>query len=257
MSNYKYIYSILVPSRERLFEARRLVQSIKDTTYNPATIEVLFALDNDHQPTINNVIQLQTEYPELNIKYFLRDRSEFINGDYYDWLAGKAEGRFLWISADDLIFLVKDWDIIIKNKLEEYLKDKPDKLLCASILDNTPAPGEPPGDKREFPCFPLFTREVLDVLGFILPPQLPTWGADRYIYSLFTKIDRLCWIHDQCYLNHASYHTLAGPADSISERVGELCAKWATIPLHMPHKQEETILRQANNLKVFIQNKKV
>ena len=97
----------------------------------------------------------------------------------------------------------------------------------------------------------MFSREVLDVLGCILPPQLPTWGADKYTYSLFTKVGRMLFIHDAYYLNHVGYHKNFKKVqpDELTIRAGALCAKYSTIDKHKPHKQEPYIELQAMQLK--------
>jgi hypothetical protein len=248
-------FSLLVPTRERIIPLKRFFQSLLENTNNPSYIEVLIMCDNDDIQTIEALKLIQEEYKILNITYYQRTRSEWNNEDYYNCLARKSKGKFIWVCADDLIFLVKGWDDIIWDKLNFYLGDKPDRLVCANILDNTPAPGEPPGDKSEFPCFPLFSKEVLQVLGEVLNHNLPTWGADRYAYTLFTKIKRFLVINDKVYINHVSYHTKVMEADALTTRAGEICAKYAVIDKHKPHKQGNFIEQQANQLKVYITNK--
>ena len=250
-------FSILVPTRERIEPLKRLLKSIYDTTNHKEQIEVLVACDDDDIPTIEALEALVSQYRSLNLSYFIRPRSEFINHDYYNWLAEKAKGKFIWISADDLIFLQKNWDDIIWRRVNAFLLDKPDRLVCANIFDNTPGPGNPPANKDQFPCFPLFSKEVLQQLGFLLAPQLPTWGADRYAYLLFTKADRFLVINDVVYLDHVSYHTKAMEADAITTRAGELCAKYAVIDKHSFHKQGSIIQQQASQLVRYINEKKM
>ena len=181
-------FSIILPTRNRVEPLKKLIESIHETTNRPDQIEVLIICDGDDLESLQALNQLVDEYKVLNISRYVRARSDFINEDYYNYLARKTKGKFIWVSADDLIFQVKNWDLIIWEKLTEYLLDKPDRLVCANILDNTPGPGNPPANKNEFPCFPLFSREVIQQLGFILAPQLPTWGADRYAYRLFSQV---------------------------------------------------------------------
>lgn len=252
-------FSLLVPTRARISGLKRLLRSIKATTNHPENIEVLILCDDDDLDTIKVLDKIQETYKILNIVCYKRPRSEWNNEDYYNYLARKASGRFIWVVADDLKFLVKGWDYYILNKLNTYLMDKPDRLVCANILDNTPGPGDPPANKKEFPCFPLFSREVLNLLGFILAPQLPTWGADRYAYRLFTKANRFLVINNEVYLDHISYHKdyKVVEADELTTRAGELCAKYAVIDKHSFHKQGPTIQQQANQLLEYINVKKM
>ena len=222
-------FSILVPTRERTNEVNRLLDSIKTTTKNPQNIEVLFACDEEDSSSINNIKSAQQRLPELSIKYFTRKRTSHINKDYYNWLATFATGDYLWISADDLRFLQESWDVMILEQLNYYFKDKPDRIACISIKDNTPKPSP---WLPKFPCFPMFTKEVLKVMGFLLYPKVPTWGADYVAYQTFKPINRLLEIQDRCYLNHISYHTRAVEADGVSKRVGAIFNALKMVPYH-------------------------
>ena len=182
-----------------------------------------------------------------------------MNENYYNWLARKSEGEFIWCCADDVIFMIRAWDTIIHADIRRYLASKTDRILCVNVLDNTPAPGDPPGNKKEYPCFPMFSREVLDVLGCVLPPQLPTWGADKYTYSLFSQVNRMLFIHDKCYLNHVSYHKNYKKVtpDELTVRAGHLCAKYSAIDKHKPHKQGPYIQLQAMQLKQYMELERI
>lgn len=248
-------FSLICPTRHRIKPLKHYIKSVLDTTNNPSSIEMIFIYDNDDINTLETLQFLKEEYKILNISFYGRERSEWNNEDYYNFGAKKAIGKFIWINADDLIFLVPNWDLIIWEKLNAFLINKPDRLVCANIFDSTPGPGNPPAGKEEFPCFPMFSREVLEILGFVLSPQLPTWGADRYAYLLFTKIKRFLVIDDVCYLDHVSYHTKVMEADEITTRAGEICAKYAVYPEHSFHKQGPTIEKQAIFLKEYINGK--
>jgi len=249
-------FSLLVPTRARKKSLNRYLRSVKATVMHPEEIEILILCDDDDQETIKALENIETKYKPLNVSCYKRPRSEWNNEDYYNYLAKKAKGKYIWANADDLVFEVQNWDLILWLKLNYFLSDKPDRIVCANILDNTPAPGDPPGDKSKFPCFPLFSREVLGLLGFILPPQLPTWGADKYVYELFTKAERFCIINDTIYLNHVSYHQDYKniEADELTTRAGDICAKYAVLPKHMPHKKGPTIDNQAEIIRKEIEN---
>lgn len=247
-----YKFSLILPTRHRIEPLKRYLKSVFDTVNNKSSIEILVAIDEDDTETIKTIEQLKEQYKVLSLSYYTRPRSEWINKDYYNWLAGKSKGKFIWCNADDLILLVPNWDLIIWDIVNQYLYDKPDRLVCANILDNTPGPGNPPEDKDQFPCFPLFSREVLEANGELLCSNLPTWNADRYAYWLFSKINRFLVINDQLYINHVSYHTKAMESDEITDRAGIINAKYAVIDKHNIHKQKPFIEEQAKKLKTYI-----
>jgi len=250
-----YKFSILVPTRERLHEVRRFVYSIQNTVTNSSDIEILFGIDHDHQPTIDNIQLIIRDFPEFSIKCFLRERSEFLNGDYYDWLAHKAEGEYLWVCADDLIIQEYNWDVTFKNRLDELSIKHPDKIFCVAVLDNTPTPNNNPKDKPQYPCFQIFPKEVLKGVGFILPHQIPTWGADKYVYWLYTKLNRLYWFDDKCYIDHRGYHEHGDNPDAITIRIGQINAdKVAESSKYDINKQTSIIEKQVIDIQTYINN---
>lgn len=221
-------FSLLCPSRDRHNLVNSLLASLERTISNPSNIEILFAIDNEDTATeqlLNNIIN-NKKYP-YSIKTFKRDRSEWSNKDYYNWLVQFSTGKYLWIIGNDIIFKVKNWDIIIENKIENFLKDKPDRIACIGVKDNTPKPDKDQAISTPFPCFPIFTRESFDTIGFLLHPEIKTWGADKAIYELYKPIDRYLAINtdntgkDVLYIVHAGYHT-GENTDELTIRMGEI-----------------------------------
>jgi glycosyltransferase involved in cell wall biosynthesis len=240
--------SLLVPTRERLQGIGRLLNSIVSCTKNLQDIEILFGTDEDDIYTHQflNVINHQQLYPTLNISYYKRPRSEFINRDYYNWLAAFAKGDYIWAVADDLVFLVPEWDKLILEKAETYLADKPDRIVCLGIKDNTP---KPKVTLPQFPCFPMITKEAYNFFGFILHPQIPTWGADYLLYLLYTGAKRYLEICDYVYLEHISWHTKAVEEDKISSRIRTIFGRLQHVQQHnVDYNARTTIPQQVDQL---------
>ncbi len=215
-------FSLLIPTR-RPPGLSRLFESIKNTVSNFADIELLVARDEDDKGSKDRINSLLQYY---KIKVFSRPRSEWLNEDYYNWLAKEAKGQYIWALADDLVLMQKSWDKTIYNRLEGYLVDKPDRIVCAVIAHNTHFKKE---NVRIIPSFPLISREAIKAVEFFLPPQLPTWGADIILSRLYGKLHRLLQIEDKCYVNHISFHTEQAVADDVVNRCGILCAKYAKL----------------------------
>jgi len=249
------VFSILVPTRERIPQAKKLLNSINDTTVNKSQIEILFAIDEEDKASAHNIINCKDIFKDLSINFYIRKRSEFLNRDYYNWLTQFAKGDFCWIMGDDCIFIAPEWDILIKSRLDEYLSYKKDRIVCASIKDNTPKPSPhlPP-----FPCFPLISKEAIQLLGFALHPEVPTWGADYLVYQLYTKIGRLIRIDDQVFINHVSYHTTRDKSleDTVNKRIGNIFNKTKNIPRHnIQLLEKENLPSQIELLNKYIQAK--
>ncbi len=224
-------FSLIIPTRERNDELNRLIFSIVDTTDVLKEIEFLFICDNDYLPTLENVKKIIGDYG-LQGRMLTRDRSDFSNRDYYNWGATNAQGRYIWAIADDLVFLKKQWDSKILDKLDTFIRNSKDKIICAVIRHNTHFVH---GDAKKIPSFPLISREAYHHLGFLLHPQLPTWGADHLLAKLYGSVGRLYSIDDEIYLNHISHHTKQIKADEITERAGRLCAEYAKKDEHNMH----------------------
>ncbi len=229
-------FSILVPTRQRLGQLKRLLTSLVNTIHDYSTVEILLAIDNDDNMTKLGLPQFMSEFNVLNIQVHYRERSEFTNRDYINWLIQWAKGKYLWACADDLVFTVEKWNVIIKEKMEKYLSLRPDRILLAGVSDDTPPP------KRELPnfaCFPLITREAYNFFGYLVPPQLPTWGADYLLYLVYSNGKRYLPIEDRIYINHIAWHNpkLAISPDPIAKRIQQIFGRMQHIPQHNVDRQ--------------------
>jgi len=223
------IYSLLVPTRERASGLERFMNSVWKTTTHKKNIEVLFGCDEDDNQADAVTKHIINQYRTIHMEVHKRKRSVYLNKDYYNWLAEKAHGDFYWILADDLEIMAYNWDEIILNHINAFLADKPDRIVCASIKDNTPPPSHL---LPKFPCFPMFSKQVLEALGFLLHPRVPNWGADYVAYQTFKPIGRLLQIHDRNYLNHISWHTKQIKPDKTNVRIGNIFNELKMVPEH-------------------------
>jgi len=233
-------FSLLVPTRCRIKGVKRLLDNIVETASNLNDIEILFVADIDDSPTIQffGILNHQKLYPNLTVHFHTRQRSDFTNRDYYNWLAEKATGDYIWALADDLVFLVEKWDEIIEGYMERYLAARPDRICCAGIKDSTPPP------KRtlpNFPCFPLITKEAFKFFGFLLHPQIPTWGADYLLYLLYHGANRYIAVEDNVYLNHISWHTKQATEDATAANIRKIFGR-------LQHTQEYNVDWNASHI---------
>jgi len=247
-------YSLLCPTRLREQSLYNYLNSVLKTTKNKQEVEILIAVDEDDPNTRQTAERYKREFRNLNIKIFKRIHSDFVNRDYYNWLAERAEGKYIWVNGDDLLLIVPNWDVIIKKRIEDYLVDKPDRIMCAGIKDNTP---KPKPTLPMFPCFPLVTKEALDYFKFVLHPFVPTWGADYLLYLLYTGADRYLEVKDTVYLKHISWHTRAVNKDSTAKGVEYTFNQLKLLPEHNIDRHAAlTIPAQAAKLKDYIANYK-
>jgi hypothetical protein len=202
----KPLISILVPSRGRKKQLKNLVANIANTVSNVNNIELLVKQDED-DPYTTIVVPNEFNIPS---KVFLMSRSEYLNRDYYNFLASEASGKYFFAIGDDIRFNSKCWDLLLEEKIEEYLKDKPDRLAYIQVSED--------GSEAKHPCFPLITRECFDLTHMYFHPQLLSWGADRCLYEIYSSNDirRVLGV-PEVHIEHLSYHDGTGQYDETAK----------------------------------------
>ena len=201
--------SFLCPSRERVNNIDKIINSLSEVLSDKLETEILFKFDEDDKITINHTFTLNKK---ISIDVFIDKRSDELNKNYYNFLATKAQSNYLWAIGDDLVFHTKQFDVILKEKLEAYLQDKPDRIAYISVTEK--------GSKAKHPCFPIITKEAFNVLGMYFHPQLLSWGADRCIYEVYSGIDRILHI-PEIEIEHISYHDNKAPYDKTAQSMKE------------------------------------
>lgn len=245
-------FSLICPSRNRTFSLQRLLQSLEFTTTYKQDFELLIIIDNDDTPTRNylETILNTKQYPNINIKIISRERSDYLNRDYYNYGAQYAQGDFLWAIGDDVEFKVINWDVRIINHLNGFISNKTDKIICAGIRDNTP---KPKPSLPMFPCFPLISKEAFKAVGYLLSPNVPTWGADYLIYLLYNGANRYLAIRDDEYLHHIGVHTKSGPKDETAQSIEDRFRKYQFVPENNIDRTAESIIPgEIERLKQYI-----
>lgn len=223
-------FSLLVPTRKRISYLNQYLESVAQTVKCPQRITVLIAYDDDDSETASFMKTVKT-YP-FKIRWCKRGRSNFLNQDYYNWLARQSfseDSDYYFANADDIRYVVMEWDNIIESKIEMFCNNKPDRLIGIGVKDNTP---KPKPTLPQFPCFPLVTKESFNYFGFLLHPFIPTWGADYLFYLLYTGADRYLPIDDRIYMHHMGIHTHTGPKDETAQHIEKVFNTLKMNPKH-------------------------
>ncbi|KKL27479.1 hypothetical protein LCGC14_2384690, partial [marine sediment metagenome] len=95
-------FSLLVPTRKREGYLREYFESIVQTAKYPQRLTVLVAYDDDDEITANLIPTIK-KY-SFKIRWCKRGRSNFINEDYYNWLARQSNSGdmdYVFANADD------------------------------------------------------------------------------------------------------------------------------------------------------------
>jgi len=199
-------FSLLLASRGRLDLLKNMLDSICKQTKRHDLVEVLIAIDSD-DPTYN-IKQLETDYCSINLKLFVRERSEWMHRDYINWLYPNCSGKYIIVLNDDTIFSKDSWDLKGWDSLEQYVSGKPDGVVYGFTETGTGS---------TLCTFPLFSRNAIDALGWVLPNERKNWGADHDVYAIYSHplVNRMLYL-PEISIHHISVHTGRRGRDEIS-----------------------------------------
>lgn len=210
-------------TRYRKHLLNSLIRSIDKTTKNKSEIDIHITYDDDDLETSDFSKILISRYPMLSLQFHCTRRSEWMNRNYVNWVANNfATGKYLLNLNDDVKFITKDWDELAWNKLEDYIKDKPDGVVYGITEDNEL-------DKinhkpyENFSCFPIISMTGVKALGGFFDNEYMSWGSDIAIYSVYEKIGRVLDLRKEVELFHISVHSKRRVADIVyNEMLGRM-----------------------------------
>lgn len=187
--------SLIIPTKGRSNKILTTIKNIIDLSSHKIDLEIFIIYDLDDILTKQTLDSFHSE--NRSIYSIGKEHSDYLNRDYYNATANKCYGKYIWAIADDVNFLTRHWDNILISKVEEYLKDKSDRISYISVKEiNTQA---------KHPCFHIITKEAFESLGMYFHPELLSWGADRCLYELYNGINRILYI-PEIEIEHISYH---------------------------------------------------
>ena len=183
---------------------------MQDTTYRPERLEVWIAIDWDDTATVQSMRCLRRRYP-FSVEFLVTDRQDNLSVGYYNRLAKLCSGEFVQVLNDDCLFVTPQWDRLALGVLREYQRQQPDGVVYGRVLDNA---GHP------FSCFPVLSREALDLVGWVFHPEFTGWGADIHLYDVYTRVARVVDVPYR--LEHRSHHTGQRQRDSVNCRLSNI-----------------------------------
>ena len=227
----KYIpISIICPTRHRCHGIHSFLESAYKTAWRFDTFEIIFICDNDDKATPPWIDICKDKFPELDISYYIRERTEFLNRDYFNYGAEKAKGKYFWNAGDDLIFILPQWDKAVFDYLDIFFKGRPcdnqpllkDGIVYINIKCDTP---KLPDIGYPYSCFPIISRKAVETLGFFLIPEIPSWCSDYVLGELYSRCNRFAAIPEQVF-KHIGVETKSATGDKVTERLHEIMKKY-------------------------------
>jgi hypothetical protein len=198
-------FSILIPTRKRKEMLKTLLLSIYNTAIEKNQVETLVTYDNDDTITINALSELKEICKNYPVKFFSRERHYSINNSYYNEMAKKASGDYLIAVNDDTVFTKNVWDVSAYNKLETYLKDKPDRIVYGVTEDFEVEKSR--NETNYFSCFPLLSKEVVKIMKFFFDPIYFKDTADWDLVMTYKELNRIINLRNEIEITHISYRS--------------------------------------------------
>ncbi len=205
-------FTLVAACRGRYAMLERFIRSAFATASRPEEVELFVMSDDDDSQTRDLTKHLQRANPTWNLRSHSQPRSLNLNRDYINAGVAMGTGRYTWALGNDVEIVTPGWDEIVLREAEAYFADKPDRIAFIYIDDDLHKPGDQGGCN-----FPILSRESVDAVGFHMPPEFTTWGADHWLWEMYTRLveARVLSCRSVRILHHA-HHTGRASRDEIN-----------------------------------------
>lgn len=161
--------SILLPTRNRPDNIRRLWRSIVRTVSNIDNIELVVYIDNDDS-SYDDI----TDIPMNRVRGDRIVLSEMWNKCYE-----VSKGDILMHCGDDIIFRTKNWDLIVQDKFADF----PDHIVFVFGNDGSQHNGN-------FGTHGFIHRKWAETVGYFVPPYFSSDYNDTWLNDVARMIGR-------------------------------------------------------------------
>jgi glycosyltransferase involved in cell wall biosynthesis len=165
-------FSLIVPTRGRAAQLRRLLDSLARTASRPRAVEVVLVVDAD-DPASRAV-----GHRRLAVRHVVVPPGRTmgaLNGAGYE----ASTGDYLMLLNDDVIARTRGWDRAARDCLGRF----PDGIALVHVNDTL---------LRQHLCtFPLVSRTFCELAGGICPPEYQRYRIDDHIEDVFNLLAAL------------------------------------------------------------------
>jgi glycosyltransferase involved in cell wall biosynthesis len=179
--------SIIVPTRNRPQNVKRLIKSVINTADNVNDIEFVFFVDEDDQLTVpvlsefTDKIQIKATQGESPKDGIPTSKSFMHNALLQD-----SVGPIIHQGADDVVYKTKGWDSKVKAAFDRF-EDKIALVYAPDGFQNGPVPICTHG---------FFHRNWIDLIGYINPPYFHIAYGDTWVTEVAEMIGRRVYLED-------------------------------------------------------------
>lgn len=165
--------SILLPSRNRPDNIRRLWDSIVATADNLTAIEMIVAVDTD-DPQLAAYVELSKAEP---IQLIVMDRT--VLSIYWNECQKAAKGPIFMHCGDDIIFRTQGWDTQVEDAFNEY----EDKIVFVHGDDGG-------GNGQNFGTHGFIHDNWVKAVGYFVPPYYVSDYNDTHLNDVANMLSR-------------------------------------------------------------------
>lgn len=175
-------FSILMCSRSRPSILETNVTNILSLADDPENVEILIGADDDDEATLHKVKELQETYSQVKLTILPRFKNLH---KFYNLLASKAIGKYVWGMNDDSLCEISSWDTDFEKQIENTLLSYNDRIGYFAIASNS-------ADRTSssYGEFPIVTSQALHTLGFMDCEDVIAWGCDQIMYNIYNSVGR-------------------------------------------------------------------
>ncbi|MFQ5834309.1 MAG: glycosyltransferase family A protein [bacterium] len=192
--------SIILPTRKRVRNLTRLIDSIIQTSKYPSNIEICIRVDHDD---MESALALIPYSDKITIKVCIGSR-EKCYGHYWNDAWRLATGDVLQMSGDDFIYRTKDWDVEILKEINKFN----DKMVFVYGNDGF--------QHGNLGTHFFIHRRWADALGEFVQMHTNVFYHDTWADVLATRINRRMY-RDDLFFEHVHWVTGKTGKDVIYE----------------------------------------
>ncbi len=175
------------PSRSRPERFFKSLDSIYNLAYDPSNIFVLVSADVDDGTMMNSYVytKIVSEYKNIKIVYGKSDsKIDAVNRDINnlaDYWDEAADWDILVVQSDDMMFLMPNWDEIIRT---EIMAGGLDTLLHIPDQDA----------KQALATMYIAGRKFYDMFGYIYDPRFKSLWCDNLVQDIAKTLKKYRYV---------------------------------------------------------------
>ena len=194
-------FTVFFNSRWRVQQLSKCLQALIDKTNDHSNLEFIVKADDDDEPTINYLKNLQLPF---KFGHIVSPRPYSLNASINN-MALQASGQYLFHINDDAEIETQDWDVIAWDKIQQFKKENniKDDIIYGWVEDNS-------ADKdrsANYASFPIVSRQAVHILKMFMPAVFLSHGPDPYIYRIYEAVERVVDMRE-IVLNHTYHKTI-------------------------------------------------